>query len=153
MSLIYEKPKKAPKKQYKGLQQKTPLRARTSLKSNKPMNKRSKSRNVVAEKKVLRFDPPCKVGKFTPCLNDKCYFSGAPKEMCEVHHIWGAGLRRTSERWGMKVYLRPDWHRNELYSTHINEETDLKLKQYAQREFEKLYDHEFFMELFGENYI
>ena len=99
------------------------------------------------------FKPPKKQGKYTPCLNDKCFFTETPSEYCNVHHVFFGKNRKKSEIWGMKVYLKPEWHQNELYSAHKNIETDLKLKQYAQEQFEAKYDHDFFIEIFGKNYL
>ena len=72
----------------------------------------------------------------------------------EDHHIFfGTANRRLSERYGMKVWLCPDHHRNGDYSPHRNIEADKLLKQTAQRVFENAHSREDFMRIFGKNYL
>lgn len=92
--------------------------------------------------------------KYTPCLNETCFFTNTPSEFCEVHHIfYGSGHRKLSEKYGMKIYLAPDYHRGHKNGVHHNREHDLAVKQFGQREFEKRYDHNTFMKVFGRNYL
>jgi hypothetical protein len=92
--------------------------------------------------------------KYTPCLNNSCFFTKQHKDRCEVHHVfYGSGNRKLSEKYGMKVYLSYDYHRGSKNGVHHNKENDLKVKRYAQEQFEKQYSHEEFMRVFKRNYL
>lgn len=72
----------------------------------------------------------------------------------EEHHVMhGTANRKLSEHYGLKVYLCPAHHRIGKKAVHRCEETDLLLKQDAQRVFERRYGHEKWMEVFGKNYL
>ena len=78
-----------------------------------------------------------------------CWFSGSERYL-EEHHIFGGhGKRDLSEQYGLKVYLRKDWHDK----VHSDRETAMKLKRAGQRAFEKTHTREEFMQIFGKNYI
>jgi len=104
----------------------------------------------INKKKEYRFEPPKKVNGYTPCLNNSCFFTDSPAERCAVHHVYFGNDRKKSEKWGMKVYLIPHWHLDTKHSVHMNKETDRLVKRFAQKEFERMYDHEFFIEIFGQ---
>ena len=92
--------------------------------------------------------------KYTPCLNDKCFFTDTDSEYCEVHHIFfGNPNRKLSEKYGMKVYLVPKYHREHPHGVHRNRQNDLKVKRYAQARFEEEHSREEFMEIFGRSYL
>ena len=93
------------------------------------------------------------MNKYTECLNNGCFFTQTPKEYCEIHHIFGAADRKKSEKWGMKVYLTPLYHRLTPFGVHIKASNSLLVKQYAQREFEAIHGHDKFMKTFGKNYL
>lgn len=90
--------------------------------------------------------------KITLQQEKECYISGA-KIGLHKHHIFGGANRKWSELYGLYVWLRPDWHNMSDYGVHFNKSLDMKLKQYAQAEFEKVYSREEFMRLFGRNYL
>ena len=72
----------------------------------------------------------------------------------EEHHIMhGTANRRLSEHYGLKVYLCTYHHRNGPESAHRCHQTDILLKQAAQRAFEQKHSHEKWMEVFGRNYL
>ena len=72
----------------------------------------------------------------------------------EEHHvIEGNPGRKLSEHYGLKVYLCVPHHRTSKEAVHINAENRRKLKQAAQKAFEKKYSHEMWMKVFGRNYI
>ena len=80
----------------------------------------------------------------------KCYVSGATYNL-DLHHVMtGTANRKISEKWGLTVWLRHDIHMD-LHDR--NKELEIRLKQDAQRVFEKLYSHEKWMELFRKNYL
>ena len=65
----------------------------------------------------------------------------------------GTANRRLSEHYGLKVYLCPYHHRNGPEAAHRCRQTDILLKQAAQRAFERKYSHEKWMEVFCRNYL
>lgn len=91
--------------------------------------------------------------KYTECLNDECFFTGLAKEYCECHHVFFGPLRKKSDKWGMKVYLTPKYHRHSPSGVHVNRHNDLTVKKYAQKCFEEKHGHDKFMEIFGRNYL
>ena len=94
------------------------------------------------------------MNKYTECLNNECFFTGIPGEYCERHHIfYGSANRKLSEKYGMKVYLAPLYHRLTPFGVHVNRSNDILVKQYGQREFEALHGHDKFMKTFGKNYL
>lgn len=77
-----------------------------------------------------------------------------PAASREEHHVMhGTANRRLSEHYGLKVYLCPYHHRNGPEAAHRCRQTDILLKQAAQRTFERKYGHEKWMEVFGRNYL
>ena len=71
----------------------------------------------------------------------------------EKHHIFfGNPKRRLSEEWGCWCWLTTEEHRG-TKGVHNNRALDLRLKAECQQEFESLYGHEKFMEVFGRNYL
>lgn len=77
-----------------------------------------------------------------------------PAASREEHHVMhGTANRRLSEHYGLKVYLCPYHHRNGPEAAHRCRQTDILLKQAAQRTFEQKYSHEKWMEVFGRNYL
>lgn len=77
--------------------------------------------------------------KYTPCLNDTGYYSDAPPEYCEVHHIFFGRDRKLSEKYGMKVYLIPHYHKHPPNGVHRNRRNDLELKVYGYNKFNEMY--------------
>lgn len=77
-----------------------------------------------------------------------------PAAYREEHHVMhGTANRHLSEHYGLKVYLCPYHHRNGPEAAHRCRQTDILLKQEAQRAFEQKYGHEKWMEVFGRNYL
>ena len=77
-----------------------------------------------------------------------------PAAYREEHHIMhGTANRRLSEHYGIKVYLCTYHHRSGPESAHRCSQTDILLKQAAQRTFERKYSREKWMEVFGRNYL
>lgn len=80
----------------------------------------------------------------------KCYISGA-KYNLDCHHIMtGTANRKLSDKYGLWIWLRHDIHMD-LHDR--DKELEIRLKQDAQRAFEKLYSHEEWMSLFRKNYL
>lgn len=81
-----------------------------------------------------------------------CYICGG--RATEEHHcIHGSANRKLSEKYGLKVYLCPACHRTGKLAVHRNYFADKKIKQIAQKAFEKKYSHEEFMKIFKKNYL
>lgn len=76
------------------------------------------------------------------------------KTVREEHHVLGGvANRKLSERYGLKVYLDPDHHRNGPEAVHKNKEVALLLKREAQKAFMRAYPDLSFREIFGKNYL
>lgn len=71
----------------------------------------------------------------------------------EEHHIFYGPNRKLSEHYGLKVHLCPACHRYSKTGVHGgNRELDLRLKEEAERIFERKYSREKFKENFGRFY-
>ena len=69
------------------------------------------------------------------------------------HHIFfGNGKRELSEKYGLFVWLRADWHNMSDYGVHFNPALDLELKQEGQRRFQEVYGRDGFYRIFGRYY-
>lgn len=90
---------------------------------------------------------------FSIMQRDKqCYVTGATENL-HKHHIFQGCRRSASEKWGCWVWLRADYHNMSDHGVHSDHEFDMRLKKECQQEFEALYGHEKFMEVFGKNYL
>lgn len=78
----------------------------------------------------------------------------SPKQTQEHHAIHGAGRRKLSEKYGLKVYLCLRHHTADggPEAVHKNAEIDLLVKAEAQKAFEKRWPALNFREIFGKNY-
>ena len=75
-------------------------------------------------------------------------------EGLHMHHIfYGTGKRALSEKYGLTVWLRPDWHNMSNYGVHFDHVFDLQLKREAQKRFEQEYGHKEWMKIFGRSYL
>lgn len=76
------------------------------------------------------------------------------KPVREEHHVMGGTAnRRLSEKYGLKVYLDPDHHRNGPEAVHKNAEVAEILHKEAQKAFERTYPDLDFQTIFGKNYL
>lgn len=82
----------------------------------------------------------------------ECYLTGATQGL-HKHHVYAGPRRKASEKWGCWVWLRGDWHNLASYGVHFDRELDMQLKRVCQLQFERLYGHDKFVEVFGKNYI
>lgn len=83
----------------------------------------------------------------------ECYLTHRTDNLHRHHIYFGTGQREQSEKWGCWCYLTGVVHNQSKNSVHFNRDLDLYLKRECQYEFEALYGHEKFMEVFGRNYI
>ena len=84
----------------------------------------------------------------------KCFITGSTNGL-HRHHIFGSFNRDNSERYGLWVWLRWDYHIADSphRTPHNDSEVDLMLKRQAQREFEKTHSRDEFMNIFGRNWL
>lgn len=76
--------------------------------------------------------------KYTPMLNNECFFTGAEYGL-ECHHIFGGASRRLSEKYGLKVWLHHSAHNEPPNGVHHNEDRMQELHEYGQRKFIEMY--------------
>lgn len=79
----------------------------------------------------------------------ECYLTGST-ECLDLHHCFQGSRRQLSDKWGCTVWLRHDIHMR-LHDS--DRELDLQIKRDCQKEFERRWGHEKFMEVFGRNYL
>ena len=79
----------------------------------------------------------------------RCFKTGDISGLHEHHIFGGNGRRQLSEKYGLKIWLRYDWH--DL--AHHNREFSNELKRIGQRAFERDHSRAEFMNLFGKNYL
>ena len=84
----------------------------------------------------------------------ECFVTGDTNGL-HKHHIFGAYNRNNSEKYGLWIWLRWDYHIADSphRTPHNDKEVDLVYKQIAQRKFETRYGHDEFMRIFGRNYL
>lgn len=87
-----------------------------------------------------------------------CFLCGRNgyEDRLERHHIFGAGNRKLSEKYGLVVYLCGDrCHRNGENAVHRNAKTMEFLHSYGQRKAmnEQGWTAEQFRKVFGKNYL
>jgi len=82
-----------------------------------------------------------------------CYITGATTGLHKHHLYFGNPKRALSEKYGLWVYLRYDWHEVTPYSVHKDDALNRWFKRLGQRGFEKLHSRAEFMRLFGCNYL
>ena len=85
----------------------------------------------------------------------RCYITHSTVRLHQHHIFEGTANRAKSEEYGCWVWLREDLHNMSDYGVHgkNGDALMLMLKQACQREFEKRYGHEKFMQVFGKNYL
>lgn len=85
----------------------------------------------------------------------KCFITGYEGCGLNKHHIFFNANRDLSEKYGLWVWLRWDYHiANSPHRTpHNDRDVDLWLKRIAQRKFEETHSRMEFIRLFGRNYL
>lgn len=88
---------------------------------------------------------------------DECYVCGDTRWLEEHHCIFGSGKRKLSEKYGLKVKLCKHHHTGDITgnkaAVHFNKVLDTKIKQEAQKAFERTYPELNFVKVFGRNYL
>jgi len=82
----------------------------------------------------------------------ECYLCGRSGNLESHHCIAGTANRRLSEKYGLKVWLCNDCHTGKG-GAQYDAKLGLRLKQDAQRAFEKEFGHEKWMQVFMKNYL
>ena len=84
----------------------------------------------------------------------RCFLCGRYGPL-ENHHIFGGANRRKSERFGLKVGLCADCHRNGHQAAHRCAATAQKLHEYGQRKYmqEQYATIDDFITMFVKNYL
>ena len=86
--------------------------------------------------------------------HSKCCFITEATEGLHKHHIYfGNPLRAMSEKYGLWVYLRYDWHEYQPYAVHVDIKLNEWFKRLGQRAFERTHSRAEFMRIFGCNYL
>ena len=84
----------------------------------------------------------------------ECFLCGSQRWL-EEHHVFGAGCRKLSERYGLKVYLCHYCHNEPPNGVHFNAENSNYLKAKAQEIAMEHYgwSKDQFRQIFGKNYL
>lgn len=85
----------------------------------------------------------------------ECFLTGS-KNNLHKHHVYeGYGKRNLSEKYGLWIWLREDWHDMSDYSIHFDERLNRRIKGQVQEIAMKHYNwtKEEFIKIFGRNYI
>lgn len=98
---------------------------------------------------------PCERQKESIIPGDKkgrCYICGSHVNIQNHHIFFGNGNRTNSDYCGLTVHLCLEHHKEGKMSAHKNREVNYRLRQIAQRAFEREHgSREQFMKIFGEN--
>lgn len=83
-----------------------------------------------------------------------CYITGDEYNL-HKHHVFNGANRKLSEKYGLVIYLRADWHNMEKYSVHMDAKLDRKIKAEVQQKAMEHYDWtvDDFIIIFGKSYI
>ena len=152
------------------LQQKTPLKAKTGLKTYKPLQaktglraKQSLRDSYAAKVKAGTKQPKKSYQKaYKPCVEyfsvftddfDTCIITGSTKAsgaVIEKHHIFGAANKKASEKFGFVIPIRDDWHKVTNYSIHQDMSLNIYWKRKCQEYWLEHYGtREEFINVFG----
>lgn len=85
----------------------------------------------------------------------ECYITKSTTNLHKHHIFEGTANRKLSERDGMWIWLRADWHNMSDYGVHFDKELDLVLKRTAQLIWQTYYKKtkEEFIARYGRNYL
>ena len=85
----------------------------------------------------------------------ECFITGSTRNLHEHHIFGGRGLRKLSEKYGLKVYLIAELHNMSNKGVHFDKEFDLRLKRMAQKKAMAHYGWttEDFIRIFSRNYL
>lgn len=81
-----------------------------------------------------------------------CYITGDTRYL-EVHHLFPGCRRAASDRLGLWIWLRHDWHTGTPYAVHSDRTLHKRLQREGQRAFEARYSRAEWMKEMGKNYL
>ena len=83
-----------------------------------------------------------------------CYITGEDYNL-HRHHVFNGANKDLSEKYGLVIYLRADWHNLEKYSIHRDAALNRRIKAEVQQIAMEYYDWtvEDFIRIFGKNYL
>lgn len=81
----------------------------------------------------------------------ECYLCHTTQDL-HLHHVYGGGNRKVSDREGFTVWLCAKHHNMSGFSVHFNKAMDYYLKAECQAQYEKTHSRAEFMALIGKNY-
>lgn len=86
--------------------------------------------------------------------NKQCFITGATQGL-HKHHIFFGANRSNSEKYGLWVWLKWDYHIADSPHTtpHNDKNTDDWLKRMAQRKFEESHSRDDFIRIFGRSWL
>lgn len=84
--------------------------------------------------------------------NKECYITKSTLNL-HKHHIFGAANRNNSEKYGLWIWLKADWHNMADYGIHFNKPLREKIQKEAQQRFNEVYPDLNFLKIFGRNYL
>ena len=82
----------------------------------------------------------------------KCWVCGTTYNL-HKHHIFGAGLRSTSEKNGLWIWLCAPHHNMSDEGVHFNAELNRGIRVACQSEYERTHTRAEWMALIGRNYL
>ena len=85
--------------------------------------------------------------------NKECWFCRTTENLHHHEICFGSANRKKSIEYGLQVWLCGRHHNLSSHSVHHDREMDLRLKRFGQEEFEKVYGHDKWMEVFHKNYL
>ena len=85
--------------------------------------------------------------------NKECFFCKTTQDLHHHEVFYGSANRKKSIQYGCQVWLCGKHHNLSTDGVHFNKKRDEYLKQYTQLEFEKVFGHTKFMEVFNKNYL
>ena len=87
-------------------------------------------------------------------LQDKkeCFVTGRTEGL-HLHHVFeGSANRKKSDKWGLTIWLIPEYHNMSNKGIHFDYNFDLRVKKYAQKKFIERYGYDKWMEEFHKDY-
>ena len=84
----------------------------------------------------------------------ECYVTHSKFDL-HKHHIFEGPNRKLSEKDGLWIYLRSDWHDMSDYGIHFNKEFDTEVKRIAQKKWQNFYkkSEKDFIKRYGKSYL
>ena len=121
-------------------------RTRSKKRDTKPKKRKKKKYRKVPSIMQEKGDRRC----FLSMLLDDDY---SEYGYLEEHHVIFGDEKWVSDAFGLRVYLRPEYHRIGPAAVHNNQENAELLKRLAQQKFEEVYPHLRWQDYVEKNYL